>query len=294
MTADVPMRLLEALVAVADTGTFTAAAARVHVSQPALSQSIRRLEGVVGVRLVDRHPFGATLTPAGGSLADDARSLLVRLEGAIGRAARAGDGSTTPALIVGFGSTTPRRVTTAMLEIGDERIGASIRLEHVPWGQETARLTSGAVDLVLLATDGAPDPELELVEKPARQLRPRRSPVGHPLGERASIRLDELDREPVVDAGSDRSYWLALPRPSGAAPPIVAPAARTVEEMLAFVSAGRGMAITSASVAESASQSAIRFVVIEDLAPVKLSLARLRDDRRPRVLRFLEAMTAAR
>jgi hypothetical protein len=75
-------------------------------------------------------------------------------------------------------------------------------------------------------------------------------------------------------------------------PPIVSPAARTVEEMTAFVSAGRGRAITSASVAESAANPAIRFVTIEDLPPVKLGLARLRDDERPRVLRFVEAATA--
>jgi DNA-binding transcriptional LysR family regulator len=292
MTADVPIRLLEGLVALADAGTFTAAAARLHVSQPALSQSMRRLEGVVGVRLLDRHPYGATLTPAGESLADDARLLLARLDGAVARAVRAGDGSTLPDLVVGFGTTTPRQITNRILEISEAAIGSRIRLEHVPWGQESARLIRGDVDVVLLATAGTVEHEQVSVEV-GSYARLAVFPAAHPLASRASVRIDELDHEPIIDAGSDRDYWLALPRPSGETPPIVSPPARTVEEMLAFVSAGRGMAITSASVAESASSTAIRFVLIEDLPPVGLALARLRDDERPRVLRFLAAVAAS-
>ena len=42
------------LVAIADHGSFTRAAAEMHVSQPALSQQIRQLEEMLGARLLDR------------------------------------------------------------------------------------------------------------------------------------------------------------------------------------------------------------------------------------------------
>lgn len=289
MATELPVRLLAGLVAIAETGSFTSAAVRMHVSQPALSQSMRRLESIVGVRLIDRHPYGARLTPAGTSLVDDARALLDGIDGAVARALRAGDGSSRPDLVVGFGSTTPRHVTNRILALDEERIGSRIRLEHVPWGQESERLVRGDLDVVLLATGTDPDPDHETAEI-GSYARLAVFPVGHPLSTRSAIGIGELDDEAIIDAGSDRDYWLVLPRPSGALPPIVGPPSRTVDEMLAFVSAGRGMAITSASVGESNASPAVRFVLIEDLPPVPLRLARLRDDRRSRVWRFIDEL----
>ena len=56
---------LELLVSVAETGSIRQAALRHHVSQPAASVRIRGLEAALGLRLVDRHTTGATLTPDG-------------------------------------------------------------------------------------------------------------------------------------------------------------------------------------------------------------------------------------
>lgn len=57
-------RLLKYIVAVADAGSFTAAAARLHVSQSSLSTQIRQLEDVLAIRIFDRE-HGITLTPEG-------------------------------------------------------------------------------------------------------------------------------------------------------------------------------------------------------------------------------------
>jgi DNA-binding transcriptional LysR family regulator len=57
-------RLLKYIVAIAEAGTFTAAAARLHVSQSALSTQIRTLEDVLGIRVFDRE-HRTTLTRAG-------------------------------------------------------------------------------------------------------------------------------------------------------------------------------------------------------------------------------------
>jgi DNA-binding transcriptional LysR family regulator len=62
---------------VAEHGTFTAAARHAHVSQPALTASIKRLEQGLDARLFDRGRLGATLTAAGSALLPHARAAIV-------------------------------------------------------------------------------------------------------------------------------------------------------------------------------------------------------------------------
>jgi DNA-binding transcriptional LysR family regulator len=60
--------------------TFTAAARHAHVTQPALTASIQRLETQMGARLFDRGPGGASLTAAGHALLPRARAAIAALE----------------------------------------------------------------------------------------------------------------------------------------------------------------------------------------------------------------------
>lgn len=64
---------------IADHGTFTEAARRAHLSQPALSASMRRLEDEMQARLLDRGRHGATLTSSGAALLPHARAALAAL-----------------------------------------------------------------------------------------------------------------------------------------------------------------------------------------------------------------------
>lgn len=65
---------------IAEHGTFTEAARRTHLSQPALTASIRRLEDRMGARLLHRGPAGASLTAAGDALVPRARAALAAVE----------------------------------------------------------------------------------------------------------------------------------------------------------------------------------------------------------------------
>lgn len=66
-------------VAVADTGSFTKAAVRAAVSQPALSASIAKLEEELGAKLLHRTPKAITPTAAGRRLLTTAREILSAL-----------------------------------------------------------------------------------------------------------------------------------------------------------------------------------------------------------------------
>lgn len=69
------LRDLHALIAIAETGSLSAAARRLRLSQPALTASLQRLEGTVGVVLVTRHSRGAFLTEEGQYVLQKARDV---------------------------------------------------------------------------------------------------------------------------------------------------------------------------------------------------------------------------
>jgi len=69
-------RLLRAFVAVADAGSFTAAADRLHMTQSTMSQQIARLEEAIGRDLVDRAARPVRLTVTGERLLGHARRIL--------------------------------------------------------------------------------------------------------------------------------------------------------------------------------------------------------------------------
>lgn len=70
------LRQLRAFVTIAEAGTFTAGALRVHVTQAAISMQIRQLEEELGVQLFVRAPRRVLLTEAGEKLLDRARLIL--------------------------------------------------------------------------------------------------------------------------------------------------------------------------------------------------------------------------
>lgn len=72
--------LLQALVAVAETGSFSRGAAHLDVTQSAVSRSVAELERELGVRLLRRTSQGAHLTPAGERVLERARHILTLLD----------------------------------------------------------------------------------------------------------------------------------------------------------------------------------------------------------------------
>lgn len=289
---DLDLRILRYVIAVAEAGSFTRAAAVLHVSQPALSQAVQGLERDLGTRLIERGPRGAArgirLTAAGEVFLPAARELLVQAERAVLAAREAGAGVQ---LRVGFGTSTPRSLVRAVLDAAASIGQEDPVLEHVPWGSELAALLAGRVDLVFLqGPAGLTRPDVDLVALGAA---PRMAVfrAGHPLAARPAVAMSDLAREPIIDAGSDREYWLVDPRPDGTRPVIVGPPARTVEEMLAFVSAGRGMAITSASVAETSGSEELAFVPIGDLDAATVHLATRSSDHRAEPAALRERLT---
>jgi epsilon-lactone hydrolase len=87
----VELRHLRAFVAVADELSFSRAAAKLYLSQPALSRQISRLEQLVGVELVRRSTHNVELTLAGEALLARSRKLLADVDDAVSAALAVGN-----------------------------------------------------------------------------------------------------------------------------------------------------------------------------------------------------------
>jgi molybdenum-dependent DNA-binding transcriptional regulator ModE len=102
-------------VKVAETGQITHAARILHVAQPALSQAIAQLEAQLGVKLLERHPRGVSLTPAGEIFLEKARIALdAQADAAATAASLARD--LRGAMQIGFLSIPPMLMAPNLLE----------------------------------------------------------------------------------------------------------------------------------------------------------------------------------
>ncbi|MGH3461196.1 MAG: LysR family transcriptional regulator [Kribbellaceae bacterium] len=166
---DVDLRLLRYFLVLAEELHFTRAAERLYLSQPALSNQIRRLERVLGLELFERTSRGVSLTAAGDAFVPRAREALAAVSrGVAEAAAAAGQDETLRIDLLASGLDTPRAV------LGRLRTTLpSVRLEITSTGSadQNRRLLAGELDLALCGAGAATGPEI------AEQV-VRREPVG--------------------------------------------------------------------------------------------------------------------
>lgn len=193
---DLNLRDIRALVAVADTGSFTRAAQRLNLSQPALTVQIRRLEEAVGARLFDRNSRNVALTPTGRELLPLLRKSLNDMENVLRDARALGEGgsgtirlaclptfaaSMLPELIIGMKREVPR-VAFQIRDVVASAVNALVRSEEADIG-----LTGGEVA----------DPLLEVLYAGVDRL-VAVCPRGHALAKKRRIGPADLAREPLV------------------------------------------------------------------------------------------------
>ncbi|WNI26161.1 LysR substrate-binding domain-containing protein [Streptomyces sp. ITFR-16] len=143
-------RLLEQFLAVAREKHFGRAAERLGMSQPPLSQSVQRLERVVGVRLLDRGPGGVRLTAAGEVFAADARRLLDLQTAAVERARRVASGVEGD-VRVGYVSLLSHLYLPTLLRTAAEHLpGLRVHLHHGSSQEVAEQVRTGALDLGFL------------------------------------------------------------------------------------------------------------------------------------------------
>jgi DNA-binding transcriptional LysR family regulator len=144
----VEIRELRAFVAVAEEGSMSGAARRLHLSQSALSQTIQSLEHQLGVQLLRRHSTGVTVTDPGTVLLREARTLL----GQHDRALAAVTGQAVPSgLRVGVPLELPGDILPrAVAEVTATFPGVQVDVRHASSAAQFAALEAGELDVALV------------------------------------------------------------------------------------------------------------------------------------------------
>lgn len=149
---------LQYFVHVAETGNFTRAAARSHVSQPGVSAQIRRLEREVGEALFDRTQRTIRLTESGAALLPYARAALA----AVAEGRQAVDeirGLVRGTVRVGMMANLPSlRIADLLAGFRDQHPDVQISLADGHSSELIDELTAGVLDLAIVGLPGeAPD-----------------------------------------------------------------------------------------------------------------------------------------
>lgn len=157
------LQQLRYLVAIADHGTFAAAAETEFVTQPALSAQIKELERRLGVTLLERSPRGVMLTPLGAAVVERARAVLREMDDLVRTSQFDGTalgGRTTMGVIP---TLAPYVLPAVVRVFTDEHPGTRLHIKEVQTDHLLAHLRRGEIDLGLLALPIA-QPDMETAE----------------------------------------------------------------------------------------------------------------------------------
>ncbi|WP_405844869.1 LysR family transcriptional regulator [Streptomyces platensis] len=268
------LRQLNYLVAIAEEGNLGRAAARLYVSQPALSYALRKLEAELGVALFERHPGGVHQTSAGRDVVAEARRTVRQADRVLAVAERHRC-QEMAVLRVGFEASGAGELTTrARAEFARRNPDVRVEPKRFDWGQEAAALRDGRVDVafVWLPADLA-DLHAEVVHTEPRVVG---LPVGHPLAGRKGIGILDVKDEPLL--WTERAprdwvdWWAVNPRPDGSAPRW-GPKNDNVEEMLEQVAEGAAVCFAPASMALYYARPDMSWVPLTDVEPLRVALA---------------------
>ncbi len=277
---------LRYFVTVAEEGQITRAAERLHIAQSALSQAIAHLECDLGFQLLERHPRGVTLTPAGEVFLQKARAVQTATEDAVLTAeslARTERG----AIVFGYLGLPPASSDPGLVEAFTEA-HPDIRLapQELPYPSLPTASWLREVDAAICSRPAA-DPNVNfqaLRTEPLIVLAPK----GHPLAKRRELAVEEVLDETFI--GFHRSidpawasFWSLDDHRGGQATHIVGEAANA-QQRFEMLAAGRGIAITPAYIAAIVKVlPSVVAIPLTDADPVIITLLAREDRQNPLV-----------
>ncbi|MFP5072627.1 LysR family transcriptional regulator [Pseudonocardia nantongensis] len=267
------VRQLRYFIVLAEELNYHRAAARLFISQPALSNAIKQLENQFGVALFERSTREVHLTDIGRSWLPEARNAIDHVDAAVDHLSTLSGGRRSR-LRLGYLIGTGADMVFELVR-GFEAAHPDIAVDPVEYdfADPTAGLADGRSSIGLI--------------RPPVELPRLRSLVvdsetwvaclwrDHPLAERGEVRIGELLDDPIVaapeSAGIWRDHWLAMDARN--VPPTVAAVANTYEAEITCVARGLGISFTTASSARLYDRPGVVYVPIVDRPPSRAALA---------------------
>ncbi|MFC7280183.1 LysR family transcriptional regulator [Paractinoplanes rhizophilus] len=141
---------LRVLVEVADQGSFSGAASKLSMTQPAVSRQIAGMERRVGVSLFRRVPRGVHLTTAGEVAVGQAREILARMQALEARLGSFTDLETGHLRLSAFPSANTSFMPDAIRRMNEAYPGVTQSLVRIEPGEALSAIRDGTVDLGLV------------------------------------------------------------------------------------------------------------------------------------------------
>jgi DNA-binding transcriptional LysR family regulator len=246
------LRQLRYLVALADEGHFTRAAARMHIAQPALSQQIRRLEDELGLPLVDRSTRRVALTEAGALLVARARGVLADIDGVRAELADLAGVRAGHLVIGAMQSLGPFDLSILLAVFHERHPAVELTVQEEVSDELLAMLRADAVDLAFLSLTERVEPGVLETKRLLTEPLVVMLPPDHPLAARKRVRMAELADESFIafrEGAGLRRIITAAARDAGFEAHI-AFETNEVERARALASRGLGVTIVPESDAE--------------------------------------------
>jgi len=215
----VELRQLATFVAVAEEGSFTRAADRLHVVQSAVSAGVRNLEKELGTMLFDRSTHSTRLTDSGRALLPEARATLAAAQAAKDAVDEVSGGLRGTVVLGTMQAPGMRAVdlTGLLAAFRAEHPGVAVEVRHSGGSSEMGReVAEGSMDLAFVALPGEGRPGLELIPITSEPIMLAVA-AGNPLAKRTDIDLSALDGETLVDLPPGWGIRMAVDRSFAAA-----------------------------------------------------------------------------
>lgn len=276
------LRELRCFVTAADTGTLTAAAEELHVSQAAVSRAIASLERSLGQRMLRRGRHGCEPTAFGETMLPQARRILVAASG-LDALAREQHGQ----LNLGYAWAALGSHTTALLRgWAEEHPETELRL--VRHNSPSSGLAEGRCDAAIMRV--APDPERFASVVIGLERRVAAFSSDDPLwARRRSLRMRDFDGRTLLS--DQRTGTTSLALWEGGPAPARLIESSDIEDWLNNVAAGTGVGVTSEATVAQHARAGVSFRPIVDAPRIAVRIAWWRSEPPDAIAALLETAT---
>lgn len=286
------LRHLRYFQAVAEDLSFSRAAKRLRVAQPALSRAVKQLEHALGAQVLERTRHRVRLTEAGAVLLRDTGQLLQQVEEVARRVRRTASGEEGELRLGYIGPPTQPFLGRLLHDYRRRYPRVSIHLEERTPERVWEMVARGRLSAALTR----PVASHEALGLRTALLREERLgivvPKGHSLAKRQSVPWTALAREPLIVLARREGMGLhdaviAGCRRAGVSPRL-AHTPSLIGTVMSYVEAGAGLGVVTESVVTPS--PALQFVLLKPLQLVPLVFVWQEDEDAPPVQRFRELL----
>lgn len=193
---DLTVQQLRAVVAVAETGSFTAASSQLHLTQSSLSRAVADVERRVGVALFARTTRRVHLTSEGQEFVDIARDVIRSFDRGMNHFSGFLDGTRGVVRIATLPSLAATLLPSLIATFRQHQPDVTVRIDDALLGQVLEQVTKGNVDFAVTVAD---EQEGQLTVQPvAADDFFCVFPSGHRFDGVSSLRWDDLQDEPFI------------------------------------------------------------------------------------------------